>query len=86
MQNIAYKGTDYIPFSNPKFLNDARIDLAMPYLELNTDKLFDLTLTLGFTSMGTTASSSWITKSTSALLPLFQQYNVCPLALSDWAT
>ena len=72
IQNIAYKGMDLILFSNPKFLDEIRIEYSGEYLLTYSFKLLDLVLSLDLTSIGIIFTPSLVMKSISAVFPLVQ--------------
>ena len=65
IKNVAYNGTDFILFSNPKFLLEIRIAYSDLYCFIKEFKLFALLFSDDFTSIGTILSSLIIIKSTS---------------------
>jgi len=52
MQNTAYKGIDLMPFSNPRFFAETRMEYGGLYLFTNWLRLFDFVLSEDFTSTG----------------------------------
>ena len=72
IQNTAYKGMDLILFSNPKFLDEIRIEYLGEYLVTYSFKLLDLVLSLDLTSIGIMFIPSLVIKSISAVFPLVQ--------------
>jgi len=57
IQKTAYKGTDFILFSNPKFFLEIRIAYSDLYFSMKTPKLFARFRLPFFTSIGTTLPS-----------------------------
>lgn len=66
IKNAAYSGTDFMLFSNPKFLDEILIAYLGLYLFIYTFKLLLDILLSAFTSIGIIPSSLYIIKSISA--------------------
>ncbi|MDR2907983.1 MAG: hypothetical protein LBU91_08360, partial [Bacteroidales bacterium] len=65
MQNAAYRGTDFILFSKPKFLAEMRMEYGGLNFSTYTPKLFEPTLRPDFTSIGIIPSARFATISIS---------------------